>query len=95
MDVLAKRLNYLFTFVAPDVKLIITYFKYRDRPDSIRAGVFDRDLNNPKVIVANQANFKRFQKEGVAFTLYPPDDYWLMKTSNQLLPVKSLLVKPQ
>ncbi len=46
MDILAKRTNYLFTYVVPNGKQIVAYFKYRDQPESVRAGIFTRDMQN-------------------------------------------------
>jgi len=94
MDVLAKRVNYLFTHVVPEGKLLVAYFKYRDKPESIRAGVFDRELSEPRVMTLNQSAFKKFQREGMSFTWMPTDDYWLMPRTLGLIPVENLLVKP-
>lgn len=93
MDILVKRVNYIFTHVAPDARLLVAYFKYRDRPESIRAGIFDRDLREPKVMTLNQSAFKKFQRESLAFTWIPTDDYLLMSKSSSLIPVQNLLVK--
>lgn len=94
MDILAKRVDYFFTHVAPDAKLLIAYFKYRDKPGSIRAGVFDRDLTEPKVMTLNQSAFKKFQKEGLAFTWIPTMEYLTLSRSSTLIPVQNLLLKP-
>lgn len=94
MDILAKRIDYLFTTVIPDSQLLIAYFKYRDRPDSIRAGIFTRDMKEPKVMTLNRSAFRKFQKTGLSFTWIPSNEYLLMAPSNKLLPVESLLVKP-
>lgn len=94
MDVLAKRLNYLFTFVATDAQQIIAYFKYRDRPDSIRAGVFTRDMAEPKLMTLNRSAFKKFQRESLTYTWVPPDEYLFMAPDSKIIPVESLIVKP-
>jgi len=94
MDILAKRVNYLFTQVVPSAELMVAYFKYRDRPQSIRAGIFYRDMREPRVMTLNQAAFKKFQKEGESFIWIPPDEYTLMGPVQALLPVESLLVRP-
>lgn len=91
MDILAKRLNYLFTQVVPDAKQIIAYFKYRDRPNSIRAGVFTREMTEPSVQTLNQSAFKKFQREGLTFSWFPTDDFLLMAPIPRLLPVESLI----
>lgn len=91
MDVLAKRINYLFTHVIPDAKQIIAYFKYRDRPNSIRAGVFTRDMAEPTVMTLNQSAFKKFQRESLTFSWFPTDEFLLMAPEPKLLPVESLI----
>lgn len=93
METLAKRVNYFFTHVTPKAELLIAYFRYRDRPNSIRAGVFDRALDNPRVMTLNQSAFRKFQKEGLSFTWQPPDEFLFMGSSNKLIPVDNLLVK--
>lgn len=93
MDILAKRVNYLFTHVVPDSQQIIAYFKYRDRPDSIRAGIFTRDMKEPKLMTLNRSAFQKFQREGVMFRWIPNDEYLLMAPTSNIIPVESLLVK--
>lgn len=95
MDILAKRINYLFTSVVPHAQQIIAYFKYPDRPDSIRAGLFLRDMREPKVLTLNRSAFKKFQRDSTAFTWVPPTEYLLLAPSSNLIAVESLLVKPQ
>ena len=90
-EILAKRVNYLFTQVCPGAEMILAYFKYRDRPNSIRAGVFTKDLDTPKVTVINPWGFRKYQKEGIAFQWYPTDDYLFMGTSRELISAASLL----
>lgn len=94
MDILAKRINYLFTYVVPEAQLLVAYFKYRDKPDSIRAGVFDRNLSEPKVMTLNQSAFKKFQRESLTFTWVPTMEYLTLSRSTTLIPVQSLLLKP-
>ena len=91
MDILAKRVNYLFTHVVPDAKQIIAYFKYRDRPNSIRAGVFTRDMAEPVVMTLNQSAFKKFQREGLTFSWFPTDEFLFMAPEPKLIPVESLI----
>lgn len=91
MDILAKRVNYLFTHVVPDAKQIIAYFKYRDRPTSVRAGVFTRDMDEPRVMTLNQSAFKKFQQEGLSFSWFPTDEFLLVAPDPKLIPVKNLI----
>jgi hypothetical protein len=90
-EVLARMVNYLFTHVCPSAQMIYAYFKYRDRPQSIRAGVFDRDLNEPKVIIVNPWGFRKYQKEGVAFEWHPPDEFLFMGSSSGIIPAGNLV----
>lgn len=94
MEILARRVNYLFTHVCPDGQQIIAYFKYRDRPDSIRAGVFTRDLSEPRLMTLNKSAFLKFQKEGVTYQWIPSDEYLFIGRSENLIPVQNLLHKP-
>lgn len=94
MEVLAKRVNYFFTHVVPDVELMIAYFRYRDRPNSIRAGVFTKGLEEPRVMTVNPFAFRKFQQDSVSFTWVPPDEFLFMGPSSNLIPVENLLVKP-
>ena len=94
MDILVKRVDYIFTNVVPNGSQIIAYFKYRDRPNSLRAGIFNRDLEEPKLMTLNQSAFKKFQKEGTAFTWIPTDEFLLIAPNTKLLTVESLLSKP-
>jgi hypothetical protein len=91
MDILAKRVNYVFTQLVPDGKMLIAYFKYPDRPNSIRAGVFTRDLDEPKLMTLNRSAFQKFQKEGATFQWFPTDEFLLMAPSEQIIPVESLI----
>lgn len=94
METLAKRVDYFFTNVVPDAELLIAYFKYRDRSNSIRAGVFDREMQNPRVMTLNPYAFRKFQKEGTTYKWVPPDEFLFMGGSSELIPVKKLLEKP-
>lgn len=90
---LAKRVDFLFQHVVPEAQMIYAYFKYRDKPNSIRAGVFDREMNEPKIMTLNQSAFRKFMKEGVQSTWVPPTEYWLVGGSDKLISVEHLLVK--
>lgn len=94
MDILAKRINYLFTHVIPSAKQIIAYFKYRDKPESIRAGIFTRDMQEPRLMTLNRSAFQKFQREGIMFKWIPSNEYLLMAPSSNLISVESLIVKP-
>lgn len=95
METLAKRVNYFFTFVTPEAELLIAYFKYRDRGNSIRAGVFDRNMKEPRVMTLNPFAFKKFQREGITYTWMPPDEFLFMHGGGGLIPMENLLIKPE
>jgi len=73
---LAHRVNYFFDKLATEETILFAYFKHPDRPKSVRAGVFYRDLREPKVILCNYFAFKKFSKEGIVFQWDPPDEYY-------------------
>ena len=72
---LAKRVWYFFENVEPSAKLMIAYFKYRDKPNSIRAGIFSKDMSEPRVSTLNPYAFRKFQKEGVTKRWWPSLDF--------------------
>lgn len=91
-EIIAKRINYLFEYVVPNSKQIIAYFKYRDMPDRIRAGVFDKALSNPRVVTVNPYAFKKFQREGTTMQWVATDSYlYTTKDSTILIPETSLI----
>lgn len=90
-EILAKRVHYLFTNVCPEAQQIFAYIKYRDRPNSIRAGLFDRNLADPRVIILNPYGFRKYRNEGLTYEWVPTDDYLFMGTSSGLLPASNLI----
>ena len=94
METLAKRVNYVFTELAPTGKQLFGYFKYPDRPKSIRAGWFDRELNEPKLMVLNGSAFEKFKNEGISYSWVPTNDFLFPARSSTLIPAENLLVKP-
>lgn len=93
-EILVRRIHYLFENVVPSAEMIITYFKYHDRPNSIRGAVFHRDLEPPTVSVLNPYAFRKFQREGTTYQWMPRDEYLFMGGSKGLVTVDSL-VKPR
>lgn len=74
---LAHRVNFFFEKVAdPDVTAMIAYFKHEDRPGSVRAGVFFRDMREPRVIVCNHYAFRKFKRDGEVFKWDPTDSFY-------------------
>lgn len=72
---LAKRVHHFFQHVEPDAELMVAYFKYHDKPNSIRAGVFNKDLEEPKLMTVNPYAFRKFQKEGITKQWSPSAEF--------------------
>lgn len=60
MEVLAKRVYYFFNEIEPAAQQLITYFKVGV---SLKAGVFNKDLSEPRLITLNQSGFDKFKKD--------------------------------
>lgn len=86
-EVLVKRVHYFFENVVPDAEVLIAYFKYHDRPNSIRGAVFRRNLEPPTVSILNPYAFRKFQREGTAYQWVPHNEYLFMGGSKELLVV--------
>ena len=92
-EVLVRRVHYFFENVVPDAEILVAYFKYRDRPKSLRGAVFNRNLDPPTLSILNPFAFRKFQKEGTTYQWYPTDEYLFMGGSKGLISVENL-VKP-
>lgn len=88
MEKLARRLQYVFdTF--KDVKTILLYFRWRDRPGSHRAGVFWRDMREPRYITFNVFAWEKLKKIGQAYEWTIPDELFLQtKVSDSLIQIR-------
>lgn len=91
MDYLVPRVNYLFKEVCPAAEMLISYYKYRDRPNSIRGAVFHRDLREPNVMTINPSGFSKFQKESETFQWHPTDEYKTLGAHRGIIPIESLI----
>lgn len=57
-EIMAHRTYFLFDKVfPPEVEVLYAYFTYRDRPNSVRAVIFDRSMSEPKTMVLNRVGF--------------------------------------
>ena len=80
MGVLANRIKYVFdTF--DDSDLLLLYFRYPDMPGSHRAGVFWRDMREPRYIVFNRSQWEYMKQIGVVYQWRLPDTLFLGKTA--------------
>jgi hypothetical protein len=93
-ETIAKRVAFMFDKVfGPDVKMLIAYFKYRDRPKSVRAAIFRRNMGAPKIMVLNHSAFNKCKREGMVFRWAPSDEYMSlnMSTTGGIIPVENLI----
>ena len=87
MGILVKRVNYIFENVLDEkVEMIVSYFKLHN--DRIRAGIFDRALEDPRVMTCNKSALQKFQKEGKTFMWVPRDEYYMITPED-------ILIKPE
>jgi hypothetical protein len=76
MGKLAVRVKYIFdTF--KEAELVVLYFKYRDRPQSQRAGIFWKDMREPRYITMNLYSWAKLKELGTVYEWEIPDDVFL------------------
>ena len=66
MTKLAHRVKAMFD-AFPEAELLMLYFKYRDLPNKVRAGVFHSDLREPRYINFNLSAWKKLKEDGTIF----------------------------
>lgn len=91
-EVLVKRVNYLFEEVVPKVELIVAYYKYRDKPNSIRGAFFNKNLDPPKLSVLNPFALRKFLKGSITFQWFPKDEYLFMGGSKGIIPIEGVVL---
>lgn len=76
MDKLARRVKHLFdTF--PRAQMLVLYFTWRDRPGSQRAGIFWRDMREPRHVTMNRSAWEKCKDMGKVFEYHMPDGLFL------------------
>lgn len=76
MEKIAHRVKYIFdTF--KDAKLLLLYYSYRDRPGTIRAGVFWRSMDEPRVITLNRSGWEKMKSMGKVYEWSLPESLFL------------------
>ena len=75
METLAKRLNALFDLLK-GIDLFILYFKKRNIT-GLGAGVFWRDMREPRVITMNQGAWNRLKLRGAIYQFQPDPSFFL------------------
>ncbi len=91
MDYLAPRVNYVFDKVHPSAEMMIAYFRYPDRPQSIRGAIFYKDLQEPTVMILNPFGFRKLQKDATVYAWTPTEEYKNLGAHRGIIPVKSLI----
>lgn len=77
MEKLAKRVKAIFDSF-PNAQLLILYYKYRDSK-SLKAGVFWREMDEPKLITMNPGAWEKMKELGVIYEWEMPTDLLLGK----------------
>ena len=91
MGKLATRIKYIFD-QWPKAQLLILYFSYQDRPGSQRAGLFWRDMREPRYITMNRTAWVKLKKMGIVYEWGLPAELFLGTTAPAA--PQSLLVAP-
>ena len=86
-EIIVNKVNYLFQEVVPKVEIIVAYYKYRDRPRSIRGAIFNRNLDPPNIRILNPYGLKKFIREGITYNWYPSNEYTFMAGSKDILTI--------
>lgn len=92
MEKLARRVKHMFE-VFEKAELLILYFKWPDRPDSIRCGVFWRDMREPYYRTINRSSWEIFKEKGTVYSWEMPQ--WLLlgaeppKDDNKLVQLRT------
>jgi hypothetical protein len=93
-ETIAKRVAFMFDKVfGPEVKMLVAYYRYQDRPNSVRAAIFQKNLGEPSVMVLNHSAFNKCKREGLVFQWVPSDEYMSvgMSVPSGIIPVESLI----
>ena len=101
-EITARRIHYLFEeILSDDVEMLFLYFKMRNKSflsevgkiPSLGAGVFYKDMREPRWMVMNRWGFNRVRNEGVASSWLPTDEFLFMGGTKDLLIPTSRLVR--
>jgi hypothetical protein len=90
-EIIAHKINYLFQEVVPKAEIIVAYYKYPDRPQSIRGAVFNRNLDPPNIRLLNTYALRKFLREATPFNWYPSDEYSFLAGTKDILVVPEIL----
>lgn len=73
MEKLAKRIQFVFDEFK-DAELLLLYFRHDDMPGSHRAGIFWRDMREPRYTVFNRSMWERMKKVGAVYEWVLPNE---------------------
>ncbi len=91
MDFLVPRVNYIFNEVCTTADTMISYYKYQDRPQSIRGAIFHKDLREPYIMILNPYGFKKCQEMSKTFQWVPTEEYKTLGAFRGIIPVEELI----
>lgn len=75
METLAKRVNLLFQEMLTGVGVVVLYFKRREA--GYGAGIFWRDMREPRVIIMNPFAWSRVKSRGNIYQFTPASSFFL------------------
>ena len=76
MDRLVARLKFVFD-TWPETELVMLYFSWQDRPGSQRAGLFWRDMREPRCITFNRTSWEMLKRQGTVYAWHLPSELFL------------------
>ena len=83
MEKLANRVKYIFdVWTSADVLLL--YFSYRDFPKKQRAGIFTREMDEPRYITMNPHAWKKIKELCTVYEWRLPDSILLGGSGDKL-----------
>lgn len=87
METLAKRVFNIFE-AFPNAQLLLLYFKYRDRPGTTRAGVFWREMDEPRLVTLNRTGWERLKQIGTIYEYELPMELAGVSNKDKLVQIR-------
>jgi len=82
MDILARRAQAIFNELLPEtVRVLVLYFRKRNVL-GYGAGIFWRDMREPRVITMNPHAWERVKARGLVYQFTPSDTFFLSGRSD-------------
>jgi len=89
METLVQRARALFEELLPTVSVLVLYFRKLD--GGYRAGLFWRDMREPRVITMNPYAWERVKARGKIFQFLPSESFFLGKSDVEEAPAEKTL----